>query len=265
MAVCRDVPSPSIFAGAYQIGTPLSPHTSFPFFFRNYTQNIDTLEQVAGITRVIQCHGSFSTASCLVCAYQVPASEIEADVKAKRIPVCPRAGTDVCPRSVEVATTMEVDPTKFPTESPPSFIGARIEGHTAFNGNASGTSNVLVDTADEQPETPQDDDDGATPGTENELPSSSWLGSLLPKPEPPLRPVMKPDIVFFGQDLPEEFYESIPKDAQACDLVIVIGSSLKVCHMLSLTLFVCCRMMGCCLASCPVDPTLRQSVAYCAV
>lgn len=24
---------------------------------RNYTQNIDTLEQVAGIKRVVQCHG----------------------------------------------------------------------------------------------------------------------------------------------------------------------------------------------------------------
>ena len=28
---------------------------------RNYTQNIDTLEQVAGIENVIQCHGSFAT------------------------------------------------------------------------------------------------------------------------------------------------------------------------------------------------------------
>lgn len=28
---------------------------------RNYTQNIDTLEQVAGIHNVIQCHGSFAT------------------------------------------------------------------------------------------------------------------------------------------------------------------------------------------------------------
>lgn len=24
---------------------------------RNYTQNIDTLEQVAGVQRIIQCHG----------------------------------------------------------------------------------------------------------------------------------------------------------------------------------------------------------------
>lgn len=26
---------------------------------RNYTQNIDTLEQVAGIKRIVQCHGIF--------------------------------------------------------------------------------------------------------------------------------------------------------------------------------------------------------------
>lgn len=27
---------------------------------RNYTQNIDTLEQVAGVQRIIQCHGKLS-------------------------------------------------------------------------------------------------------------------------------------------------------------------------------------------------------------
>ena len=32
---------------------------------RNYTQNIDTLEQVAGITRVIQCHGKSKTGDLL--------------------------------------------------------------------------------------------------------------------------------------------------------------------------------------------------------
>lgn len=26
---------------------------------RNYTQNIDTLEQVAGVQRIIQCHGEW--------------------------------------------------------------------------------------------------------------------------------------------------------------------------------------------------------------
>ncbi len=33
---------------------------------KNYTQNIDTLEQVAGIQNVIQCHGSFATGEGLV-------------------------------------------------------------------------------------------------------------------------------------------------------------------------------------------------------
>ena len=39
---------------------------------------------------------------------------------------------------------------------------------------------------------------------------------------------MKPDIVFFGQSLPEEFHRQIQLDKDECDLLIVIGSSLKV-------------------------------------
>lgn len=34
---------------------------------RNFTQNIDTIELTAGIERVIQCHGSFASASCMRC------------------------------------------------------------------------------------------------------------------------------------------------------------------------------------------------------
>lgn len=42
------------------------------------------------------------------------------------------------------------------------------------------------------------------------------------------RGIMKPDIVFFGEGLPEIFHESMAKDKDECDLLIVIGSSLKV-------------------------------------
>lgn len=31
---------------------------------RNYTQNIDGLENIAGVKRVIPCHGSFASATC---------------------------------------------------------------------------------------------------------------------------------------------------------------------------------------------------------
>ncbi|CAL1545658.1 unnamed protein product [Lymnaea stagnalis] len=105
---------------------------------RNYTQNIDTLEQVAGIQKVVQCHGSFATATCAVCSHKVDSDAIKEDIFNQVIPHCPR-----CPSS---------------------------------NQNA----------------------------------------------------VMKPDIVFFGESLPEHFHNQMAADKDECDLLIVIGSSLKV-------------------------------------
>lgn len=40
--------------------------------------------------------------------------------------------------------------------------------------------------------------------------------------------IMKPDIVFFGEGLPDYFHEAMAADKNRCDLLIVIGSSLKV-------------------------------------
>ncbi|XP_023571960.1 NAD-dependent protein deacetylase sirtuin-1 isoform X2 [Octodon degus] len=105
---------------------------------RNYTQNIDTLEQVAGIQRIIQCHGSFATASCLICRYKVDCEAIRGDVFNQVVPRCPR-----CP------------------------------------------------------------------------------------PDEPLA-IMKPEIVFFGENLPEQFHRAMKYDKDEVDLLIVIGSSLKV-------------------------------------
>ncbi|ESO84090.1 hypothetical protein LOTGIDRAFT_108079 [Lottia gigantea] len=105
---------------------------------RNYTQNIDTLEQVAGIKNVIQCHGSFATAQCMACKHKVDADVIKKDIFDQVIPACP-----VCP-----------------------------------------------------------------PGTPYAI--------------------MKPNIVFFGESLPEEFHRQMADDKDECDLLIVIGSSLKV-------------------------------------
>ena len=47
---------------------------------RNYTQNIDTLENVVGLKNVIQCHGSFATATCTKCKYKVEAEMIKEDI-----------------------------------------------------------------------------------------------------------------------------------------------------------------------------------------
>lgn len=56
----------------------------------NFTQNIDNLEGHAGIRpeKLIQCHGSFATASCLECKYKVKGEEIFKDMKIGRIARC---------------------------------------------------------------------------------------------------------------------------------------------------------------------------------
>ncbi|XP_043991895.1 NAD-dependent protein deacetylase sirtuin-1 [Gambusia affinis] len=104
---------------------------------RNYTQNIDTLEQVAGVQRIIQCHGSFATASCLVCKHKVDCEAIRADILNQVVPRCPQC---------------------------------------------------------------------------SDIPLA----------------IMKPDIVFFGENLPELFHRAMKQDKDEVDLLIVIGSSLKV-------------------------------------
>ena len=61
---------------------------------RNYTQNIDTLEHKANIKRVVNCHGSFATASCVTCGFKVDGKEIETFIMAQQVPPCPKCATE---------------------------------------------------------------------------------------------------------------------------------------------------------------------------
>ncbi|KAJ8972478.1 hypothetical protein NQ314_000171 [Rhamnusium bicolor] len=127
---------------------------------RNYTQNIDTLEKVANIEKVIECHGSFATATCTKCGHKVTADRIRDTVLAQKIPVC-----EVCHSDNDSSISTDE-------------LNARGEGRDY-----------------------------------RELVSSG---------------IMKPDIVFFGEGLPDTFHEAMTMDKFECDLMLVIGSSLKV-------------------------------------
>ncbi len=39
--------------------------------------------------------------------------------------------------------------------------------------------------------------------------------------------MLKPDIVFFGESLPAKFHQSHSEDLENCDLVMVMGTSLR--------------------------------------
>ncbi|KAI9327482.1 DHS-like NAD/FAD-binding domain-containing protein, partial [Obelidium mucronatum] len=57
---------------------------------RNYTQNIDGIEQACGIVNVFQCHGSFATASCTVCKFKTTFEDIRSHLEAGNVMECPK-------------------------------------------------------------------------------------------------------------------------------------------------------------------------------
>ncbi|KAJ1494935.1 DHS-like NAD/FAD-binding domain-containing protein [Baffinella frigidus] len=55
---------------------------------RDYTQNVDTLERVAGVRSVVYCHGSFSTAVCTRCDRKFAGEYIEDEILSGTVPRC---------------------------------------------------------------------------------------------------------------------------------------------------------------------------------
>ena len=57
---------------------------------RVYTQNIDSLEEQAGVCkdRVIYAHGSLSNATCMKCKATYSSTDIADDINAGRVPLC---------------------------------------------------------------------------------------------------------------------------------------------------------------------------------
>lgn len=56
----------------------------------NYTQNIDNIEANAGVLpeKIVQCHGSFATATCVKCRHKVPGDAIFGEIREGNIPRC---------------------------------------------------------------------------------------------------------------------------------------------------------------------------------
>ncbi|KIR52085.1 NAD-dependent histone deacetylase SIR2 [Cryptococcus gattii Ru294] len=153
---------------------------------RNYTQNIDTLESLAGVERVLQCHGSFKTASCLRCKQQVPGRTIEPYIMSQEIPYCGSC-SEKCAAEREARKAYREKLKK---------LKAKTKG--------SGKANEWDDDDEEDDDESGDQWGGGEPG------------------------IIKPDITFFGQALDSEFDECLFKDREEVDLLVVIGTSLKV-------------------------------------
>ncbi|KAL5042205.1 hypothetical protein BDW71DRAFT_200773 [Aspergillus fruticulosus] len=146
----------------------------------NYTQNIDNIEANAGVLpeNIVQCHGSFATATCVKCQYKAAGDELYDDIKKGVVPECAQ-----CRKRI--------------AEDSQKPQGQKRKRNST--GAHRDRSKIGEDSSD---------------GEDYEIPTPG---------------VMKPDITFFGEDLPDEFGRRlVHHDRDKVDLVIVIGTSLKV-------------------------------------
>ncbi|KAM0740995.1 hypothetical protein ACQRIT_003852 [Beauveria bassiana] len=156
----------------------------------NYSQNIDNLEIKAGVPRdkLIQCHGSFGTASCVQCGHRIAGELIFPDIRAGIIPRCPK-----CTQAAAASTN---------------------RASSSKRRRAVAEKKRRRWSADDS-----SDDDAA----------ASHHGASTAYYDASSAGVMKPDITFFGEALPDEFSRRLTEnDRDKVDLVIVIGTSLKV-------------------------------------
>ncbi|KAL1654569.1 NAD-dependent histone deacetylase sir2 [Didymella pomorum] len=144
----------------------------------NYTQNIDNVEANAGIRKekLIQCHGSWATATCRKCKYNVPGEDIFDSVRAMKPAECKRCVEEIA------------------SQKPGMKRKRTSNGHPARKKRSS-------------------DEDSESDGAFD-----------IPQPG-----IMKPDITFFGEALPNDFFDRLKDvDKDKVDLVIVMGTSMKV-------------------------------------
>ncbi|KAL0469432.1 DHS-like NAD/FAD-binding domain-containing protein [Neurospora intermedia] len=172
----------------------------------NYSQNIDNLEAKAGIhpDKLVQCHGSFATATCVKCGYKVPGESIFPEIKAGRIPRCRKCaqGSRTTNNSSRKRKLLRDGTEKKPRRVKPgeydSNSDSEFDHHNSSNNNNGHFSSDPYYSSEH---------------------GSNTMGCG----------VMKPDITFFGEALPDEFSTRLTEhDRDLVDLVIVIGTSLKV-------------------------------------
>lgn len=138
---------------------------------RIYTQNIDTLERVAGLTeeKLVEAHGSFASATCRSCGKHYSQAWMETAL----FGAGGVAGAAAAKKAAAAAA--------------------------AASAAAGGAASIALEEV-VVPHCAEDGCDG----------------------------VVKPDIVFFGEDLPARFGALVKGDCREADALIVMGTSLTV-------------------------------------
>lgn len=169
---------------------------------RVYSQNIDGLEEEAGVLtkKVVYAHGSIKWATCLTCKRKVPAGDLEESILQGAVPYC-----QVVPpskKSQANVTAVSTPPTKPIVRREPSSR-QRKRPRTLGNEDEIGDNNQ------------------APPSRQSSTASSCSSLNVCGG-------VLKPNVTFFGQVLPDNVSRCLESDRKKVDALIVIGTSLSV-------------------------------------
>ncbi|KAI9240427.1 MAG: DHS-like NAD/FAD-binding domain-containing protein [Podila humilis] len=130
LAFFKETPGPfyrlakELFPGKYR---PTLTHYLLPLLakkgllLRSYTQNIDSLEKMAGLPEdlLVEAHGSFSTAKCIQCAIVSDSEWVKEHIMDSNIPYCKRCGGLVKP---EITFFGEDLPSRFRDKAQTDFV-----------------------------------------------------------------------------------------------------------------------------------------------
>lgn len=164
---------------------------------RVYTQNIDGLEEKAGVSskKIVYAHGSLNTSSCLTCGHKVSADDVREIILNGEIPLCKRILNKHRKRKRnEGGDSINVDGCFVDDDEPTSPVKPRSSRSTSSSS----------------PDVQND-------GDKNLLRTCNG--------------VMKPNITFFGEQLVDRVRKCLEADRKKADAVIVIGTSLSVAPM----------------------------------
>jgi NAD-dependent SIR2 family protein deacetylase len=157
---------------------------------RVYTQNIDGLEQIAGVSskRMVYAHGSLQWATCCKCQAKVSASEMESSILKGVVPKCQEI----------------VDHRKKSPRSSPLVM--REGSQRQRKRPRTDTTEVLLTATNV-----------TTPTTLVVDEAVARCGGVL-----------KPGVTFFGEMLHDDVRKNLEADRNKADALIVIGTSLSV-------------------------------------
>lgn len=183
---------------------------------RVFTQNIDGLERLAGVSEelLVEAHGSFADAHCIECAGQHCVLDWHEQIQAGSIPRCG-------------CTLVIPPPTSPPDEEQVKILRQELSSIVQQKAKAWAVTNwqMLTDLGMKEVRLKEKI-------AEAEQQTAAFPALLAEWEAGPKDKLcdgfIKPDIVFFGEGLPARFSYLAPKDGGRADLLIVLGTSLSV-------------------------------------